>query len=184
MQNGRRLVYLTLGFLLTVLPSSRIAVAQNPPAGGGVPKADSRTPAKVLVQVTGEVTKPQAISADDFAKLPRKTLRAKAHDGVEHQYEGVALVDVLATAGIPTEKNLRGLALALYVTVEASDNYRAVFSLAELDRSITDRVTLLADRRDGQPLTARDGPLLVVVPGEKKHARWVKQVVRLKVGRG
>ena len=48
----------------------------------------------------------------------------------------------------------------------------------------TDRVILLADRRDGKPLSAREGPFQVIVPGEKKHARWVRQVIRLKVGRG
>jgi hypothetical protein len=27
-------------------------------------------------------------------------------------------------------------------------------------------------------------PFQIIVPGEKKHARWVRQVIRLKVGRG
>ncbi len=177
MLNRRRLALLTLGLALRFLTFGGTVLAQNAPAGA--PKSTA-----ALIQITGEVPKPQSISPEEFAKLPRSSLRARAHDGIEHQYEGVAMVDVLATAGVPTGKDLRGLAMALYVVVEASDNYRAVFSLAELDRSITDRVTLLADRRDGQPLPAKDGPLLVVVPGEKKHARWVKQVVRLKVGRG
>ena len=48
----------------------------------------------------------------------------------------------------------------------------------------TDRVILPADRRDGLPPSARDGPLQVVVPGEMKHARWVRHVIKLKVGRG
>ena len=73
--------------------------------------------------------------------------------------------------------------MALYLVVEAADGYRAVFALSELDPAFTDRVVLLADRRDGQPLSMRDGPLQVVVPGEKKHARWVRQVIRLRVGR-
>jgi hypothetical protein len=37
-------------------------------------------------------------------------------------------------------------------------------------------VILLADRRDGQPLAAAEGPLRLVVPDEKRHARWVRQV--------
>jgi hypothetical protein len=53
----------------------------------------------------------------------------------------------------------------------------------ELAPSFTDRTILLADRRDGKPLSDREGPLQVIVPGEKKHARWVRQVVRLVVGR-
>ena len=63
-------------------------------------------------------------------------------------------------------------------------HHRAVFALAELDPAFTDRVILLADHRDGKALSTRDGPFQIIVPGEKKHARWVRQVIRLKVGRG
>ena len=94
------------------------------------------------------------------------------------------MVDVLAKAGVPTGKDLRGPAMSIYVVAEASDGYRATFALAELDSAFTDRVILLADRRDGKVLSAREGPLQMIVPGEKKHARWVRQVIRLKVGRG
>ena len=58
------------------------------------------------------------------------------------------------------------------VLVEASDGYRAAFSLAELDPEMTDRVVLLADTKDGQPLSPREGPFRIIVPGEKRPARW------------
>jgi DMSO/TMAO reductase YedYZ molybdopterin-dependent catalytic subunit len=144
----------------------------------------SRTDPPALVQVSGDVSHPLALSAADLAKLKHQTVRAKRHDGVESQFEGVPLGDILAQAGVPVGKDLRGAAMALYLVVEASDGYRAVFALAELDPAFTDRVILLVDRRDGQPLSSRDGPLQIVVPGEKKHARWVRQVIKLKVGRG
>ena len=50
-------------------------------------------------------------------------------------------------------------------------------------RDSTDRAILLAECRDGKPLAAPTGPLRVVVPGEKRHSRWVRQVVTLKVGK-
>jgi hypothetical protein len=59
--------------------------------------------------------------------------------------------------------------------------YRVVFALAELDPGYTDRVILLADRADGQPLDSKTGPFRIVVPGEKRMARWVRQVIVLKV---
>ncbi len=62
------------------------------------------------------------------------------------------------------------------VLVEATDGYRAVFSLAELDPELTDRVTLLADTEDSQPLPPREGPFCIIVPGEKHPTRWVRQV--------
>ncbi len=159
-------------------------VAQDNPKGSVSPKTSSPADSPVLVQVIGDVSHPLALSGADLAKLKRQTLQAKRHDGVESQYEGVPLVDILAKAGVPVGNNLRGPAMALYLVVEASDGYRAAFALAELDPAFTDRVILLADRRDGQPLSARDGPLQIVVPSEKKHARWVRQVIKLKVGRG
>ena len=66
--------------------------------------------------------------------------------------------------------------MALYLLVEAADGYRVVFALPELDPAFTERVVLLADHRDGQPLTPAEGPLRLVVPDEKRQARWVRQV--------
>ena len=49
----------------------------------------------------------------------------------------------------------------------------------DLDPDFTDRVILLADRRDGHPLSSKEGPFRIVVPGEKRHARWVREVTAL-----
>ena len=64
---------------------------------------------------------------------------------------------------------------------EAADGYQAVFALPELDPAFNDRVIILADRFDGSPLTARDGSWQIVVVGEKRQARWVRQVVALTI---
>ena len=53
-------------------------------------------------------------------------------------------------------------------------------ALAELDSGFTDRVVILADRRDGKPLAENAAPFQIV-PGEKKHGRWIRQVVSLTV---
>ena len=66
--------------------------------------------------------------------------------------------------------------VAVTVLVGATDGYRAAFSLAELEPELTDRVILLADTKDGQPLPSREGPFRIIVPGEKRPARWVRQV--------
>ncbi len=78
---------------------------------------------------------------------------------------------------------MRGKNLALYLVVEAADNYRAVFALPELDPAFTERIVLLADRRDDKPLSAAEGALRVVVPDEKRQARWVRQVTSLVIRR-
>jgi DMSO/TMAO reductase YedYZ molybdopterin-dependent catalytic subunit len=143
----------------------------------------SEVASAVLVSIGGEVPHPYTLTADEFARLPRLSVRARDHDGNEAEFEGVAVFEILTRAGLKLGQDLRGPALAMYLLVEATDGYRAVFALPEIDPACTDRTILLADRRDGKPLTAKEGPLRIVVPGEKRHSRWVRQVLTLKIGR-
>jgi len=76
-------------------------------------------------------------------------------------------------------EQLRGKRLAEYLVVEAADGYKAVFALPEVDPAFTDRVVILAYKRDGQPLSSPEGPYRIVIPDEKRQARWVRQVVAL-----
>ena len=141
------------------------------------------TPTAVLLTVDGEVATPLKLTAADLAKLPRRTLRAKAHDGKEATFEGIELGDVLKLAGVKFGEQLRGKDLALFLIVGASDVYHAVFALPELDHAFTDCLIILADRRDDKPLAEKEGPLRIVVPDEKREARWVRQVVSLTIHR-
>jgi DMSO/TMAO reductase YedYZ molybdopterin-dependent catalytic subunit len=124
----------------------------------------------------------RTVSAADLARLTRRDTTVSAHE-VAGRYSGVALTDVLALVGAPLADSLRGRALATYVVAEAADGYRVIFSIAELDSRFTDRVVLLADRKDGQLLPASEGPYRLIVPGEKKPARWARQIVRISLGR-
>jgi DMSO/TMAO reductase YedYZ molybdopterin-dependent catalytic subunit len=137
----------------------------------------------VLLRVEGEVPRPLVLTAAQLAQLPRQTVRATDSGGKEFEFDGIALVELLKAAGVKFGGDLRGPALATYLVVEATDGYRAVFALPELDPECTDRVVLLADRRDGKPLDDEQGPLRVIVPGEKRHSRWVRQVIALRIGR-
>jgi DMSO/TMAO reductase YedYZ molybdopterin-dependent catalytic subunit len=135
----------------------------------------------ILLTVSGEVERPLRLTASDLSRLPRRSVRATDH-GKEADFEGVALSDVLKMAGIPTGERLRGKQLVKYLLVDARDGYQVVFALAELDSAFTDREVLLADRRGGNSLSADEGPLRIVVPGEKRQARWVRQVRELRIG--
>jgi hypothetical protein len=73
------------------------------------------------------------------------------------------------------------LVSVLFVT--GRDGFQAVFALAELDSASTDLRVLLADARDGRPLTGDEGPLRLIAPGDKYPLRWVRHVVRMTVGR-
>ena len=146
----------------------------------GQPPQTKRLP---IIGITVEVEGGQArkMLSADLAKLPRVEVKAKDHDGVEGTYSGYELRAVIAPAGAKLGKDLKGPAIAQYLVVEGADGYHAVYSLTELDPDFTDKVVLLADKRDGKPLAEKDGSWQVIATNEKKHARWVRQVTALKV---
>ena len=90
---------------------------------------------------------------------------------------------MLKAGGVLLDPGMAGIrdTITMIVLVEAADGYRAVLSLAELEPELTDRIIVLADTKDGQPLPPREGPLRVIVPGEKRPVRWVRQVKALTV---
>jgi hypothetical protein len=91
--------------------------------------------------------------------------------------------EILKLAGAPLGKEMRGANLALYVVAEARDGYRVVYSLSEFDNGFTDTTILVADKRDGKSLSADEGPLRIVVPGEKRQGRWTRQLDALRLGK-
>ncbi len=136
----------------------------------------------VVLHVSGAVSQPLALSLQDLAAMPRTRLTAKEHDR-SVTYEGVALAEILQRAGAPMGKQLRGKAMASYVLVTAHDGYRVVFTLPELDPDFTDsaKQIILADTADGKPLPENQGPVRIVVPQDKKGARWVRMVETIEV---
>ena len=73
--------------------------------------------------------------------------------------------------------------MASYVLAEATDGYRVVFSLAELDSDFLDSEVIVADTLDGAPLSPKQGPFKIVAPHEKRPARWIRMLRSLTVVR-
>jgi hypothetical protein len=130
--------------------------------------------------VDGGNGKTVTLAAADLSKLPRYTVAASEH-GSAAPFEGVLLADVLANVDVPAGEKMHGKSMSMYLLVEAADGYRAVFALQELDPAFTDRKIYLADKRDGKPLPEKEGPFRIVVPDDKRPARWVRQVTALRV---
>jgi hypothetical protein len=131
-----------------LLPNLGRAAAEPAPA----PSAEA------LLTLTSEAGKTIRLTAADLEKLPHQKVQAAdpGQDAVD--YEGVPLSEVLKLAGAPLGDALgHGDAPSWYVAVEAKDNYRALFSLAELDPAFADRVVLLADRKAGKPFAENEG---------------------------
>ncbi|MBV8134869.1 MAG: molybdopterin-dependent oxidoreductase [Deltaproteobacteria bacterium] len=111
--------------------------------------------------------------------MPRATVSVRDDKGNKAVYDGVPLQEILERAGAPLGKELRGPKMTLCVVAGGSDGYKVVFAAAEFDPGFTDQVILVVDRRDGQPLNSREGPLRTIVPNDKRHARWVRGVETL-----
>ena len=114
--------------------------------------------------------------------MPRLSVDVQEpHHGEMQHYEGVRLSDLLAKVGLPLGDKLRGRAMAMYVLAEASDGYAVVYSVAELDPAMTGNRMIVADRMNGKPLEAKEGPFKIVVPGDKRPARWIRMLTALQV---
>jgi hypothetical protein len=50
-----------------------------------------------------------------------------------------------------------------------------------LDPDFTNKEVILAYLEDGKPLDDKAGPYRIVIPEEKRMARWVRQVTILKI---
>jgi hypothetical protein len=101
--------------------------------------------------------------------------------GTPATFEGVLLTDVLAKVDLPLGEKFHSTGASYYMVVEAKDGYRATFAWAELDSTFMDKAVYVVMKRDGKPLSEKDGPFQLVVPDEKRAARWVRQVTALKI---
>ena len=161
---------LNISFIL-ITPSVRVAFAQTAPA-----TADLR--------ISGAVSTPLVLTVADLKNMPRKQLSVvNPHNKKTEAYEGVLLEDLLRKAGVAQGENLRGPAMATCVLAEATDGYRVVFSLAELDSGILESEVIVADTMDGAALGAKEGPFRLVAPHEKRPARWVRMLKSITVVR-
>jgi hypothetical protein len=134
------------------------------------------------LRISGSNIQTLEITSADLTKMPRLAVDVREpHSGETQHYEGVRLSDLLAKAGVPLGEKLRGRGIATYILVQASDGYAVVFSIAEVDPALTDNRIILADTMNGKPLGEHDGPFKVVVPGEKRPARWVRMVNAMRV---
>ena len=146
----------------------------------GLAAADGPTFGLSVIGLNGGVIR---ITAEQWTALPRDFVDVVDHGGSQVHFEGVPAREILKLVGAPLGKDLRGSNLAVFVVAEAADGYRAVYSLAEFDDAFRDATILVADKRDGQALGAQEGPLRIVVPGEKRQGRWTRQLVAPKLGK-
>src|ERR1700751_1857345 len=120
------------------------------------------------------------ISAAQLASAGHVSISVDEH-GSPAKFEGVPLSTVLTMAGVQLGDSLRGPRMADVLVVGASDGYKVAFALAEADPAFATREVILADKRHGNALDPREGPFRIVAQGDKRPARWIRQVTEMKI---
>jgi len=147
------------------------------------PAAAQDRPHSGTLVIVVDAAKPLTIKPAELMTMPRTSVTVKQPDGRGVTHEGVLVAELLKRAGAPLGKALRGDAMATYVVATATDGYRVVFSLAELDPDFTGSDVMVADRTNGQPLLADQGPIRIVVPKDLAGARSIRMLERIEVVR-
>ena len=139
----------------------------------------TRAPGSLAMRVDGQES---VLLAADLATLPRHEQRVTL-DGTDQTatVSGVRLWDLLQRARVPSPTASGRQRAVMYIRLTGSDGQNAVVSLAEIDPSFTKRVVLVADRRNGQPLAAAEGPWRVFIPDDLRHARWIRGLASVEV---
>ncbi|PKK36478.1 molybdopterin-binding protein [Siphonobacter sp. SORGH_AS_0500] len=141
----------------------------------------SSASAQTVLKVSGEVAQPLHLQATDLKVLPHVEIKAADRDGKEHRYSGIPVIELLKKVGVTVGGQLRGENLVKYALIRAADGYEVLFALPELDPEFSNRTIILAESMDGAALPAGMGPYRIVVPEEKKPARWIREVREIEI---
>jgi hypothetical protein len=155
--------------------TARAQTDAMPPETMALPAKSAPTgPLKITYAGKTEVWTPATLAA-----LPHKTIQVfNAHTKTNQTYSGVPLSDLLTHIGVPADPH--GKEMRLYVTAHGSDGYFVVLSAAEVNPSIHPGEVIVADALEGKPI-AETGPLQLIVSEDKRPARWVHNLVEIRV---
>lgn len=138
----------------------------------------------VLLQVTGLVHQPLALTAGDLQALPQRDYTEKRSvvlDGREVTQtvvlRGVPLRELLDRAGLAPDRHVVRRAIVL---LTAQDGYQTAFSWGELYNTRLGEDVLVVLRHGDDDLLARDGfPSLRSLQDLRsgpRHVRWLKSI--------
>jgi hypothetical protein len=174
-----------------VIPALALAQGQSTSPGlpmGGIEQPDTSriqqeemhhatAPSGSLKVILGK--KQAEWTATTFAALPHTTITVyNEHAKANQTYSGVPLTDLLTPLGVPAKPH--GKEFRLFVVAEGSDGYQVVYSIGEITPDVHDGTVLVADAMDGNPL-GNNGLFQLVATGEKRPARWVRNLVAIRV---
>ena len=140
--------------------------------------AAQTTPSLKLIGLDGGA---KTLSADDLRALPQVEVADSSAETGRLLFRGPTVRSVVSLVGAPEGRALRGQSMTIVVVAEASDGYKVVYALAELDAQFGGRTAIVALTENGKPLAAQFGPLRIAMAGEAHRARWIRQLTTLRL---
>ena len=132
-------------------------------------------PRHLSVQRAGQP--PHQLSVEQITAMKPITQQA-AVEHTDRSWTGPLLWDVLVAAGAVDPAKPADV-VHLGVRVVGADGWTAVFGLAELSPEFAGKAIQLADQMNGAPIPGQG--LRLIVPGEHRGGRSVRDVVRVEV---
>jgi len=135
----------------------------------------------------GAVESPRTFDAAALAALPSARQAVDYYSGsaglVSQTYVGIPLAELLDDAVVRVDPTVKNDILRKVVVVTGSDCYEVVLSLGELrpDFGGSAQALVAYATGDGSALSASEGAMRLVVPGDKKGGRYVSNIVRISV---
>jgi hypothetical protein len=167
------LFVLLFGIGAAAVPAQTQAPAQEPNMEMGKP-APSTGPLRITF-----ADKSAEWTVAMLATLPHKTITVyNEHAKTNQTYSGVELIDLLKPLGVPEKPH--GKEFRFYVVAEGSDGYQVIYSIGEVTPDVHDGTVLVADTLNGKSIGDL-GPLQLVLTGEKRPARWLHNLVAIRV---
>lgn len=153
----------------------------RPSVGQSGPAAPPNLPLKL--HVGGAVDKPGDWTVARLEKEFAGQIRTvpyvlKGQPGTAHCLSLLTLVEAVQPHLNPKIKHHL---LSFMVVAQGRDGYTASFSLGEMLPANGQRDVWLALDENGKPLTPRNAPIQLIVPGDQEFGRWVHGVVKLTV---
>ncbi len=183
-RGAKRAIVLTLGLGLWTTGTDgqqRPSMPMGPPPEPDTSRIQQQMAAKAVagpLRVTFD-RKSAEWTPEKLAALPHTTITVfDAHSKASETYSGVPVIDLLAPLGFPQEP--KGKDYRLYLVAEGADGYAVVYAMAEVIPAVHDATVMVADAMDGKPLGST-GPLQLVATEEKHPARWVRNLVSIRV---
>ncbi len=164
-----------LALLLACLPPLAPARAVERLPAAAPPIVQIATDAPAQFRLEGLVMTPATFDRAALDALPQTTVTVG-----KISYSGVSLWALLSKADIITHPEIKNDILREAVVATASDGYKVIISLGEIDPDFGNQPCLIATQQNGADFTS-GGFVRLIFPNDVKKGRWVYDLTSLKV---